>query len=133
MILASVYAGLKFAFKITFTKPDFLWNVNVQIATVCVRLRNNILLELRLEKAEGFGIYPEFFKNFPAVCFSSDQRKSNKKSFLNSYCIFSITQSLMFIYFEKATKIWQNTQTVFDTNLFTYYVLKQFQIKMKIY
>ena len=30
-----LYAGLKFAFKITFTKPNFLWNVNVQIATVC--------------------------------------------------------------------------------------------------
>ena len=27
-----LYAGLKFAFKITFTEPDFLWNVNVQIA-----------------------------------------------------------------------------------------------------
>ena len=30
-----MYAGLKFAFKITFTEPDFLWNVNLQIATVC--------------------------------------------------------------------------------------------------
>ena len=26
---------MKFAFKITLTKPDILWNVNVQIATVC--------------------------------------------------------------------------------------------------
>ena len=31
----SMFTGLKFAFKITITKPDFLWNVNVQIATVC--------------------------------------------------------------------------------------------------
>ena len=31
-----LYTGLKFAFKITNTKPDFLWNVNVQIATVCI-------------------------------------------------------------------------------------------------
>ena len=28
-------AGLKLAFQITFTQPDFLWNINFQIATVC--------------------------------------------------------------------------------------------------
>ena len=38
-----LYVTLKFAFKITFTKPDFLWNVNVQIATVCKRIHEESL------------------------------------------------------------------------------------------
>ena len=33
-----IQACLKLAFKITLAKPDILWNVNIQIATVCARL-----------------------------------------------------------------------------------------------
>ena len=35
-----LYAAFKFVFKITFTKPDILWNVNVQIAAVRKRIQS---------------------------------------------------------------------------------------------
>ena len=36
----ALYVGLKFTFQINCTKPDFLWNVNAQIATVCAAIEN---------------------------------------------------------------------------------------------
>ena len=44
--LLGVY-NFEAAFKTTFIKPDFLWNVNVQIATVCeaeVEAEANIII-----------------------------------------------------------------------------------------
>ena len=35
IIMACTYVGLKLAFQITFAQSDFLWNVNVQMTTVC--------------------------------------------------------------------------------------------------
>ena len=36
-----LYSGLKLDFQINYKQPDFLWNVNVQIAAVCLNIQTS--------------------------------------------------------------------------------------------
>ena len=57
---------LKLAFKITLTKPEILWNVNVQIATVCtgIFLQTELLPINTLEGVKSTILDPAYWHIF---------------------------------------------------------------------